>query len=84
MTDDICQGSLPDVCNQEGYECNIECCSTDLCNNAVEGGGEGEGRKNFLELSKMQCNASLCYVAHVTFAYPKYTKNISFLLNILP
>ena len=47
MTDDVCQGSLPDVCNEEGYDCNIECCSTDLCNGLVEVEGGGEGR-NYL------------------------------------
>ena len=46
MIDDVCQGGLPDVCSEEGYECNIECCSTDLCNGAVEAGGDGEGRTN--------------------------------------
>lgn len=47
MTDDICQQGLPDICNIEGYKCDFDCCSTDLCNGAVEGGGEidGEGRK---------------------------------------
>lgn len=47
MTDDVCQGGLPEVCNEEGYECNIECCSTDLCNGPVEVVGGGEGR-NYL------------------------------------
>ena len=50
MTDDVCQGSMPDVCNEGGYECDLECCSTDLCNGEGEGEGEGngdgEGRKN--------------------------------------
>ena len=47
VTDDICQQGLPDICNIEGYKCDFDCCSTDLCNGAVEGGGEidGEGRK---------------------------------------
>ena len=37
-----------------------------------------------IESGKMQCNVCLRYVAHVAFAYPKCTKNISFLLNTLP
>jgi len=49
VPDDTCQQGLPDVCNKEGYQCDLDCCSTDLCNGAVtvEGGGEidGEGRK---------------------------------------
>ena len=39
MTDDICEGADLAACNQEGIECDIRCCSEDLCNS--EGVGEG-------------------------------------------
>lgn len=68
VPDEICQQGLSDVCNKEGYECDLQCCQNDLCNGVIESGGEGdgEGRKNCLEIGNMRCNVCSSYVAHVT------------------
>ncbi|KAJ7393760.1 hypothetical protein OS493_003419 [Desmophyllum pertusum] len=55
LTDDICEGREAAGCDQPGINCDIKCCSDDLCNG--EGGGEGSSAES------LSCNKCLSSVS---------------------
>ena len=82
ITDSLCARGKLDICYRSGYECDINCCSSDLCNVWSDVGSDVEGWKNCFETGMVQGNVSSFQVSRVALVYSKWTKNF-FFLNIL-
>lgn len=78
ITDSLCARGKLDICYRSGYECDINCCSSDLCNVWSDVGSDVEGWKNCFETGMVQGNVSSFQVSRVALVYSKWTKNFFF------
>lgn len=78
ITDSLCARGKLDICYRSGYECDINCCSSDLCNVWSDVGSDVEGWKNCFETGMVQGNVSSFQVSRVALVYSKWTKKFFF------